>query len=347
MLRLLIEQRNRLCDHSLEKNAEELFYHRTSNIEPLLRIGKIKTLKSLAKSTPTMSIAVEPKRWSRQRELLPIQEAVTQLQTEGKNPDKIFLTKEAPLGDPTYGDYIIEKKLKSPKPSDIFNLIPNEYLHNRDISLKRRAAVYVPTVEEAKIMRKKYPGITFKSKENLQTEELPSKSYSSLLKKLLATTGLVKLGASNKKLIHNMNAKEIKRHLGANAMFVGSKNLGTSLHTSDTDVLVPYSNKTNMLKAKQRLMQRYGLQESPYNTPTRNRYVLQDLVNNVDVTLALQKDAEPFIKSYLAAKKSLSDQDRKKIITKKRELQHSFWFPEKRYKRYKRELDKRLNIVRM
>ena len=60
--------------------------------------------------------------------------------------------------------------------------------------------------------------------------------------------------------------------------------------------------------------------------------------------LAYGPKAEKFRKAFAAARGRLTDEDRRRIINKKRELKESWFFPELRYKLYKKRLAGELGL---
>ena len=349
---LVCLKKQQLCEeacNTIDKVAQDLYYHRTHNIGPILANERLQSLESLSRSAPDsdMELSVEPDRWSRERKHLKLLEAIKHLKEQGKITDKVFLTRGGPLGDDSYGKYVIEKHLKTPKQSSILNTIPEEYLNTRDISLRRKATVYVPPEEYEDLKSKYGPRVRIKSRDDLTAEELPAKSYSAFFGKLINNLPLIKQSSVNEPIsLHGVSQNAVKRLVSRNAVLVGSSGLGISTKNSDTDILVPYSHSKSMEKAKARFMKKFGLVESPYNTPTRNRIVLTNN-DDVDLTLALKKDAGPYLESFKKALSNLTDEKRNVIRKRKADVKTSFFFPETRYKRLKRELDKELKIQRL
>ena len=349
---LVCLKKQQLCEeacNTLDKLAQDSYYHRTHNIEPILSSGRLQSLESLSRNAPdsNMELSVEPDRWSRERKQLRLAEAIEHLKEQGKSTDKIFLTKDGPLGGDSYGKYIIEKHLKTPRPSSVLNTIPGEHLNTRDISLHRKATVYVPPEEYDDLKSKYKHMVRIKSRDDLAAEELPAKSYSAFFGKLINNLPFIKQGSTNEPIsLHDLSQSAVKRLVSRNAVLVGSGGLGLNTKNSDTDILVPYSHSKSLEKAKARFIKKFGLVESPYNTPTRNRIVLTNN-DDVDLTLALKKDAGPYLKSFKKALSTLTDEKRNAIRKRKEDVSNSFFFPETRYKRLKRELDKELKIQRL
>lgn len=146
------------------------YTHATSleNLEKILAAGKLKTLQHIAKENPDAPIAVESHKGLRIRSILAAKDALHKLKERGKHVDKIFLTQNGI--NKNYGDFIIRKKLKSPKFHTTFNFIPNEYTISRPLSVKSHAEVYVPE-DKFLELKNKYPHIRFKPKFELKEKE--------------------------------------------------------------------------------------------------------------------------------------------------------------------------------
>lgn len=337
--------RQELCDRYMTKVSEDpnYFYHRTSNIEPILRTAQLRTLESNLQHDAKYAepLNVETTRWGREREYLPVQAAIKKLQEEGKRTDSIFFTKGGPIDDDSYGDYIIEKRLPNPEPSNIINLIPNEYLHHGDVPLDENTTIYTPDTQEIAHLQRRYPHLNIKLREDLKAKPLPSNSYKALLDKILNRgISFIKTSAD----LSKMTEAALKKKVNSNAMLVGSKGLGIALPNADTDIFIPFDTVQSLKKARKELKKKYNLKESPYNNPQRNRVVLRDPSKKVDVALALKKDAEKYLTSYAQARKSLSPSQRKKIKKKKAALKDTWFFPETRYAQYKRVLNSQLGL---
>lgn len=342
---LVHKYRQKLCSGYLTKIGQESYYHRTSEIDPILASGRLRTLASRVKSPGTMDeeANVESNRWGRQRKRLSVQEAIQLLKAAGKDPDKIFLTKGGPIDDEAYGSYIIEKDpkgLPDVQPSNILNLIPNEYYHREDIPLQQAATIYTPTLTEAEALRQKYPHLSIKPKEELSAHPLPAKSYTSFLQKIINQFPFAKTGAD----LSKMTEKTLKKKVDPNAMLVGSKGLGIDIPGADTDIFIPYSTIASLEKARKSLKNKYNLQESPYNINHKNRVILRDPTNHVDIALALKKDAASYMNSYQHAKKNITPEQRKRIKKEKMEIKDAWFFPGIRYANYKRSLASQLGL---
>ena len=318
------------------------FYHRTSNIEDILRAGKLTPLDTLAREYPEKSLSIEPNRWDRDRENMSIADAVKVLKEQGKRTDAVYLSKDAPLEGDDYGDYIIEKELQHPKESDAINFIPNEYTSRRSLSLKRTAKVYAPDsqVERLSKINKKVPVVPLSEYKDGFHE---SYSIPAFIRKLQLNAGLAKTASLN------VTPSNVKSLFGRNATLVGSRGLGTSVNSfSDTDVLLHYQKKAYMDKAIARLSEKYGLRPSKYNSPNKSRQVYS--TDNLDVVFSTHPDVKKHLDSYINARDSLTNEQRQDIIATKKRFE-GVMLPEfvknVLYKKYKRDLDKKLGIQRL
>lgn len=319
-----------------EKQAFE-FYHRTSNLDPILESGKVLSLRHLAQREPEKIVSVEPERWSRERKDLPASEAYEAMKQK-KDVDYIFLTKNAPLAGGDYGKYVIKKDLKTPEFAKNLNLIPNEYKQKRPLSVRHNAEIFVPR-EEMEGLQKKHPGYKFKDISEIH-EHLPNHSLTAFGKKLIANMG-VKVGAS----LESMSEAQLRKFIAAPAHISGSAALGIATRDSDKDIFVPFKRKSDFERAKERLIQKFPeLKPSPHNKPDGDKFVLTS--PKVDIALAYGPNAMKRMESVFEAKARLTRERAEEIRKHKEELKNAWLFPQTRYKRYKREVDKELGLYK-
>lgn len=114
----------------------ELYTHTTTldSLHKILNSGKIKSVRHLANEDPTALMDVEDTLGMRARSSMAAKDALQKLKEAGKNPDKIFLTRDG--ANTNYGDVIIAKQLQHPKEHFRFNFVPNEYITRRLINSK-------------------------------------------------------------------------------------------------------------------------------------------------------------------------------------------------------------------
>lgn len=321
-----------------EKRSSE-FYHRTDNLDKILRSGKIHSIGTLAKENPSLRVSVEPEPFSRERTKVTARKAY-ELMKGKKDVDSIFLTKGKPIADDSYGKYIIKKVIKTPKFSDRINFIPEEYKSKRPLSMRRTTEVYVPA-EELEQLRKKYPKTIFKPSDEIK-EYHPGYSVLALGQKLLSRAGMKIASAKDPA---KMSPSQLRRHIASPAHVSGSSQLGLATKDSDVDIFVPFKRKHTYEKAKARIAKNYPwLKPSPYNKPGGDKFVLTS--PEADVVLAYGPHAEKRKKSVERAKALLTPSRAKEIRETKEKLKKSWLFPETRYKRYKREVDKELGLYK-
>lgn len=318
-----------------EKRADE-YFHRTNNIDPILSSGKILAIGHLAKLHPEEVVEVEPNRWSRDRTSLSAMEAAKKMEGT-KDTKSIFLTKGKPIGGDSYGKYIIKKELAKPKESNIINLIPEEYIYRKPISVKRKTTVYAP-VNEITELQDRYKGYNFKSNEEI-TDYLPSHSISALSGKLKN-----RLFEKTSDTLDYSSSKYLKQ-ISTKAQVSGSTALGINIPGSDVDIFVPFKRKSDFEKAKKRIQDKLKLTPSPYNKPTSPKFVFA--TPEVDVALAYGPEAMKRHESVEKAKQILTPEMAEQIRKKKIALKKAWFFPEKRYKKYKKDVDNQLGLYRL
>jgi len=315
--------------------ADDTFYHKTPNIVPLLESGRIDSLRTLALKRPEKTVSVEPHRWSRDRETHGASKAYD-LMKKIKDVDYVFLTKGGPLRGDTYGKYTIEKNIKTPKKTLNLNLIPQEHKQKKFISLKRNTKIYVPDSEVSQF-KKDHRGYEFLPSSMLKEKELDPYSFSDLWSKVLLKSGLTKESD-----ISDFNQSNIKKLVSQNAHLTGSAALGIDTEGSDVDVLVTFKNQNSMLRAKNRIQKKFDMRDSPFNKPDRNKIVLTNPQG--DIVLSSDPKAYSYLNSLQTAKKALTPERREEIKFMKEQLRNSWFFPETRYTKYKKDLDKELGI---
>lgn len=325
--------------------AEADWYsHSTSreNLEKMLQDGaRIKTLRHLAKNDPNLRVSVEPYRWLRTREEMPVSEAVTRLKNESKHPDKVFLVRGGV--EPSYGQYSILKKLKGPKPHDDVNLIPNEYVTPRALSLRSNARVYAPD-DELDALKSQYPGIRFVGRSELPVPELGRVQGAVTLAEKLKRRFMSKFAGEAPPL----SVAQLRRSVGRNAIQVGSEALGTNVgQGSDIDIFAPYKRRDAYEKAMSRLRERYPeFQESKANAARQDKYTLSGKINGKDVDLVLGygDKAQNFLGAFENAKQRLTPDKADEIRQNKEQLQKAWLLREWRYKRYKNQVADELGL---
>jgi hypothetical protein len=324
----------------LKLSERTTFYHTTNkdNFTRMLESGNIKSLGRIGLETPDIPLSVEPGRWRRDRGVMPAREAVQALREAGKHVDSIFLTKGGVL--PSYGDYIIEKELKHPKLSNILNLIPDEFTTKRRLSLKSNAKFIVPD-EELEAFHAKYPALRrkFKPRSQVDLKSLTRLSGAAQLPRKIVNNLLQKEGAE-------LRAKDIHRR----AILGGSTALGTGIPgVKDVDVTIPYASPGRITNARELMLKKFPqLTDSPYNTPGRNKIVLQGQIagNDVDIVLGPRDRVLAYADSLKAAIDQMTPEQRREIVETKTRLKKAFFFPETRYKKYKKKLDAQLGIAK-
>lgn len=310
------------------------FYHRTHNLAKALSDGRLKSLAHLARDNPSILVSVEPSKWTRDREKSKAKDALQSMESE-KDVNHIFLTKDKPLRSDTYGKYIIEKKLKSPVLSDKLNFIPSEYKQKKFLSLKSNASIYVPKDELPKF-KKKYKGYNFKPTDNLKDNFHPDYSLSSYVGKVLDKLNLVKTS----------DLRAVKpQDIHPAAMLTGSRALGINLDNSDVDLMVYLQNKKEIDTLAKKLQSKYNLTPSPYNHPKRNKTVL--ISRYGDVVLTSDPKAQNYLDSLKKAKQQLTKTDKQSYINQKKQALNSWFFPQTKYKKLKRQIDRDLGIQKM
>jgi hypothetical protein len=329
----------------LTQQAIDYFAHSTSaeNLRKMLGTGKLMPLQRLADANPDMEVSVEPNRWNRERQQMRLADAIKQMQGK-KQVDKVFLSRNGTV--PSYGNYVILKQLKSPKPHTALNLIPEEYTTGRTLSLRNKASIYVPD-EELAVWRQQHRGIKFHPKSQIPVQDHShTAGVKSLLGKIKSRTEQTfRFGKAANEL--PLTGAGIKRHLSRNAMFVGSRELGINVDNSDTDIFIPYNTQAAFERAKSRIGAKMpGLLESKANGGRTDKYTISGKVKSqdVDIVLAHGERAKRFQDAFNTARVKLTPGQQAQIVTKKKALKDSWLLPEWRYKQYKKQLAQDLGL---
>lgn len=335
----------------ITKTADDIshFSHSTSaeNLDKILSSGRLHSLKRLSELDPEVLVNVEPNRWNRQRDTMQTSEAA-KLMDGVKATNRLFLIRDAVL--PSYGNYSIVKKLKSPKAHSAINLIPDEHTIGRSLSVKSNSQIYIPD-EEYEDWIERHPNYR-KNFRRLSEMELPKKSKLDGLYQLPGKTlQNLKEKMAEEKPILEYTPSQLKRAFGLRAHFTGSRGLGLDIGAqSDIDIFVPYKTKQHYERAIARLLAKYPeMNSSPYNKNRNDAHVMSGKINeeDVDISVSFGQRGMSRLDSFDNANRVLSDESREKIRNTKSKLKNAWILPEYRYKRYKRKLDDKLNIVRL
>jgi len=313
-------------------------YAHTTSLSTLMKMlgsGKIKSLRHIARETPGQELSVE---------LLPIPVRLTLPASRAyrfmqgvKEPDKVFLTRNGYL--PNYGDVVVTKRLGgSVAKHDAMNSIPEEYTTRRALSLKNNANIYVPD-EKLDEIKSQFAGYRFRPKSELGLQPYGlSDRVSALLSKV--RNRFVKESSESD--------GKFKRLFGRNAQLVGSEALGINVPgSSDTDVFVPYKRKSYFEKALARMGAKYpDLKMNQVSLGREDKKTFTGSVNGqpMDVVVAYGPKAEKFRTVFEMAMKGLDTKKRREIVARKAELKNSWFFPETRYKWYKKRLADELGL---
>lgn len=324
------------------------FYHRTNNLDKILSSGRIKALKHIALSDPDAEIEVE--HGSRGSNLggtysnrlsMKASDAYNLLK-ERKDVNNVFVTKEV-LPPTSYGKYVIEKSLKSPTLNDRLNLISNEYISNRALSVNSNANVYVPD-DEHEGLTQMYSGVNFIPMSQLNARK------ATLVDLARTLHGKLTKSAYDINTLYSGTENDIRKALSPNATIVGSEGIGINLAgSSDRDILIPYKTRKGYERLVNRLTSSdFGLKESPYNNRKRDGYKVYSYKDgNVDVDVAVvhQGKAIDLANHVRKLRTELSDEDKKRIIAEKERLSNAWILKDYRYKKYKRSIDEKLGLT--
>lgn len=326
----------------------DTYYHRTNNLDPIASTGRIKALKHLARSNPDLEIEVEPGAGGRNlgglrsnRERMAVTDAYDAMK-DVKDVDNVFLSKDV-LPSESYGKYVIEKNLRSPKFNTKLNLIANEYIHPREISVKHNAAVYVPD-EEHEDMSSRYSHLDIKRMSELEARKAGLADHARTLYQKM--TKKADIGT----LMHG-NDRDIRRILSPNATIVGSEGLGLDIGgASDRDILVPYKTREGYNRIVEKLKENgFGLQESAYNNRKRDGYKVysyKDDNHDVDVAVVHGGNAPDLAQFVRDFKANTSEEYKQSLRDRKQKASDAWFFRDTRYKRAKKSIDKEIGITR-
>ena len=331
----------------LTKLGSAYFAHTTNrdSLEKMLGSGKLLSLRHIANKDPESSVSVEPYPALRIRRELPANEALEQMM-KYKSPDKIFLSKD--FYNPSYGKYVITKRLRHPKEHDRVTLIPNEFTTRRPLSLKHNAAIWVPD-EEVDHFRNSYKKFNIQpiSGINLKTPTTLD-SLSALKYKLQKKFNLVKESQDLGEQPFLVTKNFLRKQIAPKATLVGSEALGTNVPgSSDIDIFIPYKREVNFNKAIQRLQEKYpGLEPTKFSANKPDKRVLTGVVHGkpMDLTVAYGPKAERFYTAFTQASTRLTPEEKLEVIRKKKALKDAWILPEWRYKRFKKNLDTKLGL---
>jgi hypothetical protein len=330
----------------MDKN---LYSHTTSkeNLIKILKSGKIMSLKHIANKNPSKKVDVQHGNfWApRERLVMKAKDAYKKMKERGKDVDSIFLIKNEIIKDPSYGNYTIIKSLKSPKESKRINLVPNEYLTRRAISIsKKSATIYTPD-EEVLDMRSQFPNYDIKPMSLVPLKRGASEISLSKFFKNIARSGLEKIS----KDLSQSSVNTWKKKFGGNPMLAGSLGLGTNIDNSDTDIYLHYKNKKSYEKAIERLKNRYNLDSPIWNELKTDKHTLTGEVNGqqVDLVLGQGPKAEAWFSKFKEVRDKLTPEERAKIIRRKKFLKKVPLASSPLYKLYKKHLDSKMGLKRL
>lgn len=323
------------------------FYHRTNNLDAIASSGRIKALRHLVKSNPDLQVEVESGASGSNlggllsnRETLSATDAYQKMKGV-KDVDSVFVTKDV-LPPTSYGKYVIEKSLRSPRANLEMNLIPNEHKTGRELSIRSNASIYVPD-EELGDLSSKFSHLNFIPMSQLKARQATlSDRARSLYGKITKQADINTLFMGSE--------KDVQKLLSRNATIVGSEGIGINVAgASDRDILVPYKTRAGYNRLVSKLKDEgFGLQESEYNSRKRDGYKVYSYKDgNVDVDVALVHGGKaPDLANHIRKlRNNLSDDYKKSIISDKERLQNAWFFKDIRYKNYKRNLDKKLGLT--
>lgn len=323
------------------------YYHRTNNIDAIASSGRIRALKHIARHSPDIELDVEPGAGGSNlggllsnRLKMTAREAYATMDGV-KNVNDIFVTKGT-LPPSGYGKYVIEKTLTKTKADQSINLIANEHLVGRELSVRSNANVYVPDEEHADLSSK-YNNVRFTPMSQLKARQANIVDRArSLYGKLTKTADI--------NTLYSGSERDIRRLLSPNATVVGSEGIGINVAgASDRDILVPYKTQAGYDRLVSKLKNNgFGLHESVYNDRKRDGYKVysyKDDKVDVDVALVHGGKSTDLANHVRHLRDTLSDERKKEIIGEKERLQNAWFFRDTRYKHYKRNVDKELGLT--
>lgn len=316
----------------ITKTAKDFFYHATTpqNLEKILASGKVLRPKDIQGDSKAIELLPGvTTHWD-----APASVADFFSKLRG-NHSKVFVTKGG--YDSRYGTHVIRKRLTAPKKHSWLTLIPNEHSVAKPLSVKSNADVLVPA-GELQDWKAKFPGVKFKE---LEAGHAPEFSIGDRVAKIL---GQDVIKPVVQKPTPSQVSRKVLKAVGKKGTLAGSLVLGTSVDGGDVDVLVPYKSKLQFEKAKERLSSRF--KDFKLTTNRDNKYTLSGSIDGVpvDVVVAHGEAPKKFLDRFNEVKQSLTPEQRAEIRAKKKALSSSWFFPQTRYKRYKKNLAEDLGL---
>lgn len=327
------------------------FSHSTSKdaLRNILESGRLMPLSTLAKVAPETQISAEVNAFDRKRVSMTAAELATVQQQAGKDPSRLFLVRDKVL--PHYGQYTIVKQLASPQLHTRLNLIPDEYVTGRSLSVRHNAQIFVPD-DEVDALRQEFSGLGKIIQPRSAMTLTEARAYHlprTWLQK--ATHGVLRKFAQVQTPFtepNHLRPTLLRKHLGRNATLVGSSALGTSVGDSDVDIFLPVARQRDFEKKKLLAQQLFPtLSPSERNAQKSNKYLLTGRVGDreVDVVIGHGDTPRAFHRAFLNAKRSLTPERQKEIRERKQHLKDSWFFPETRYKHYKKQFAQELGLA--
>jgi len=337
---------------AITKAAETCaFSHSTSKdaLRNILETGWLMPLGTLARVAPETQISAEVNAFNRKRGSMTAAELAAVQKQRGKDPSRLFLVRDKVL--PSYGQYTIVKQLASPQLHTRLNCIPDEYVTGRSLSIRSNAQVFVPD-EEVDALRQEFSGLGRIIQPRSALSLTEARAYHlprTWLQK--ATHGVLRKFAQEHTPFTDSNRlrpTQLRKHLGRNAILVGSSALGTSVDDSDVDIFLPVARQRDFEKKKLLAQHLFPtLCPSERNTQKPNRYLLTGKVGDreVDVVIGHGDTPRAFHAAFLRAKRGLTPERQREIRERKQELKNSWFFPETRYKNYKKRVAQELGLA--
>lgn len=324
----------------------DTFYHRTNNLDAIASSGKVKALKHLVRSNPDMEIEVEPGAMGSNmgglrssRERMSVRNAYNTM-SGVKDVDNVFLSKGV-LPDDSYGKYVIEKNLKTPSFNYRVNLIANEYINPRELSVRHNSTIYVPG-DEYNDLSTRYSDLNIKRMDELTAGNASLADHARTLFQKLTKRASIDV-------LQSGSDRDVRRLLSPNATIVGSEGLGLSLGASDRDILVPYKTKAGYDRIVNKLHENgFGLQESAYNDRKRDGYKVfsfKDADHDVDVAVVRGGKASELASFVRNFKSTASDEYKQSLINRKQKASDAWFFRDYRYKKAKKEIDREIGLT--
>lgn len=169
----------------ITKTASQLYAHATrrDSLDKILKSESILSPKQVAELNPDAKINVESNGSKSRRKI-----DASAVLDDKPDRDKIFLTRNG--YDPSYGNYVILKRLASPEKYDKVTDIPNEFTTSRRLAVsKGSATVYVPD-SEVKTLSKQYKNQDIKPISDIPVKEFDESDKVRALSKKLKSSAL-------------------------------------------------------------------------------------------------------------------------------------------------------------